>query len=64
MNLKITALNGADIERAAAYKYLGMWLGENLSVLDYGVVIYRHVAASVLKSLDTIYHSALFYDWG
>ena len=30
-----------------------------LSVLDYGDVIYRNAAPSVLKPLDTVYHSAL-----
>lgn len=30
-----------------------------LPVLDYGDIIYMHAAASVLKPLDSIYHSAL-----
>ena len=30
-----------------------------LSVLDYGDVIYKNAAPSILKPLDTVYHSAL-----
>lgn len=29
-----------------------------LSVVDYGDIIYRHAAATTLKPLDSIYHSA------
>ena len=28
-----------------------------LSVLDYGDVMYRHVTASTLKQLDSVYHT-------
>ena len=35
-----------------------------LSVLDYGDVIYRHAAASTLKPLDSVYHSALRFITG
>ena len=35
-----------------------------LSVLDYGDVIYRHAAASTLKPLDSVYHSALRFATG
>ena len=35
-----------------------------LSVIDYGDVIYRHAAASVLKPLDSVYHSALRFITG
>ena len=35
-----------------------------LSVLDYGDVIYRHAAASTLKQLDSVYHSALRFITG
>lgn len=35
-----------------------------LSVLGYGVVIYRHAAVITLKPLDAVYHSALrFIAW-
>ena len=35
-----------------------------LSVLDYGDVVYRHAAASTLKPLDSVYHSALRFITG
>lgn len=35
-----------------------------LSVLDYGDVIYRNAAPSTLKSLDSVYHSALRFITG
>ena len=35
-----------------------------LSVLDYGDIIYRHKGASILKPLDSVYHSALRFITG
>ena len=35
-----------------------------LSVLDYGDTIYRHAATSTLKSLDSVYHSAIRFVTG
>ena len=35
-----------------------------LSVLDYGDVVYRHAAASTLKPLDSVYHSAIRFITG
>ncbi len=35
-----------------------------LSVLDYGDIIYMHASPSVLKPLDTIYHSAIRFITG
>lgn len=35
-----------------------------LSVLDYADVIYRHAASSVLKPLDSVYHSAFRFITG
>ena len=35
-----------------------------LSVLDYGDIIYQHAAATTLKPLDTVYHSALRFITG
>lgn len=32
-----------------------------LSALDYGDVIYMNAAATSLKPLDAVYHSALYY---
>ena len=35
-----------------------------LAVLDYGDIIYRHAAATTLKPLDSVYHSALRFITG
>ena len=40
-------------------KWLRVIEGVFLSVLDYGDVIYRNAAPSILKPLDIVYHSAL-----
>ena len=104
-SLHISTVDGSSIERVTEYKYLGIWLDEQLSfkthisclatklrqkvgflyrnrssfpmisrkrvveavflsVLDFGDVIYRHAAASTLKQLDSVYHSALRFITG
>ena len=35
-----------------------------LSVLDYGDIIYRHAAATTMRPLDSVYHSALRFITG